>query len=386
MIFYSPTRTGACTTSTALISLLSCSLELQAHSGAGGRPGDRPTHGAAVACRRRRARAAAAPQHPRGAGLRQRHAIMHARRCPGAAAADPDLQVRTNPAAWMLLWHGVVLGFVCCRACKTGMRGRCCSAHAPGLLTACRHGWPRVALASGHAAPVERPDGSGDGTTGVWLLDLAPASGAAATEASLLAMPAQAACVLAPGDGCLCAGGGNQDSVIHCVAATMCMHVYTCLGFQQLVWHNGKPCMSRAGIARIGEDGSVKCWQPAAAGAAQWDELPVLRQGGGGLAGVQHLWVVSQQPLQLGARVGTERLVIWDLERCAICFARAAHSRSSMSDGVAMCSGAALRMHQRFHLRRIFDTSVTLRIPCIAFPYPRNNPFLWPPAQLGILK
>lgn len=95
------------------------------------------------------------------------------------------------------------------------MRGRCCSAHAPRLLTACRHGRPRVALASGHAAPVERPDGSVDGTTGVWLLDLAPASKAAATEASLLAMPAQAACVLAPGDGCLCAGGGNQDSVIH---------------------------------------------------------------------------------------------------------------------------------------------------------------------------
>lgn len=76
-------------------------------------------------------------------------------------------------------------------------------------------------------------------------------------------------------------------------------------------------------LACTGEDGSVRCWQPAAvpesaasAAAAPWEELPPLRSGsGGGSAGVQHLCLVSQQPLQLGARIGADSIVIWDLTR-----------------------------------------------------------------------
>lgn len=78
-----------------------------------------------------------------------------------------------------------------------------------GHLTRCRLGDTNaaavVALASGCGRPIELSDGAH--RAGVWLLQLHPADSGAAATAHLLATPTHANCVLAPGDGCLYAGG-----------------------------------------------------------------------------------------------------------------------------------------------------------------------------------
>ena len=48
--------------------------------------------------------------------------------------------------------------------------------------------------------------------------------------------------------------------------------------------------------------------------AAQWQELTALEGGDGDSGGVQRLWLASRHPLLLGARVGADRIVVWNLD------------------------------------------------------------------------
>lgn len=170
------------------------------------------------------------------------------------------------------------------RSCPVVLHGRKAAAAAPQAPTgpllqilSPRSGQQDaavVALASARGHPAgQQLDSS---AAGVWLLQL-HADGSAAAAAELLPLPSHAACVLALGNDCMYAGG---------------------------------------------EDGSVRCWQHAAAAVsaaspAAWQELPALRLLGGADSAdaVEHLWPAAVEPLLLGARLGSDRIIIWNLDK-----------------------------------------------------------------------
>jgi hypothetical protein len=77
-----------------------------------------------------------------------------------------------------------------------------------------------------------------------------------------------------------------------------------------------------------GTDGAIRCWQQSATTAAgsassasAWAEVPALWAAAdngadaGGVGSVQHLWLASQAPPLLGARLDGGRIILWDLQR-----------------------------------------------------------------------